>query len=612
MGHRRLLASLLAAAGFVATALVYRDAREVTIDFERGYEGAFVDGFHPRERAEGKFFRWTDDASFLVLEHLGEGTLAVEVRLRTIRPEGAPLPELAFTANGVTAYRARAFPGVASYRFELPSTASRLRLGIESETFEASGGRRLGVQVLAVTVRAEGASWLGPALFLAAAAVLWFFTLSVAGLSQLLAAAGALGLDGLFVYFLGRGPVPFSSYPRQVVLLGAVAFVAAAGLRVAFGRLDWLHPRDRARVVAALVLLLVLKLGLVTYPLFLSSDADFQANRMSELLQGNWHPTSVTQHEPPFRIPYPVSLFVVAAPLAKLGLDRVSALEAVTAFFDVVVSGLLVILAWRFYDDLRAGLLAAFLYQLVPMNGLGFSAGNFTNVFAVAMLALGFSLLVLGNQSGDRRAVLGAGLAALVALTAHFGLLLEGVGLWPLWVGGLWLLPEPVKDVRRLTALVVAATGLLAAIYYLGYWDLIVSQSDRALTGGGNGAGPGAGDKLAAVVDLVGSQIGWVFLVTAILGSAAFLRRPLDGPFQVCASAWLGVTAVFFVAELVSPVEIRYWLQALPLLALGSGLYLSRALGRGGMGRLAAIAAILYIAAIGLGELQEIALVRYH
>jgi hypothetical protein len=109
------------------------------LDFERGYEGAFVDGFHPRERAEDKYFRWTDDASYIELRHLPtKGTIQVEARLRTIRPEGQALPSLSFTANGVTVHRAVALPGIVSYHFPIPSSASHLRLGIESETSEAA------------------------------------------------------------------------------------------------------------------------------------------------------------------------------------------------------------------------------------------------------------------------------------------------------------------------------------------------------------------------------------------------------------------------------------------------------------------------------------------
>ena len=60
-----------------------------------------------------------------------------------------------------------------------------------------------------------------------------------------------------------------------------------------------------------------------------------------------------------------MSLYVVTAPLAKLGLDRVSALEITTVFFDVLISALLAFLAWRFLDDRRAGLLAAAIYAFV-------------------------------------------------------------------------------------------------------------------------------------------------------------------------------------------------------------------------------------------------------
>ena len=67
------------------------------------------------------------------------------------------------------------------------------------------------------------------------------------------------------------------------------------------------------------------------YPLTITSDAHFQANRMLHFLEGDWHPESVTQHDPPFRIPYPVSLYAVSAPLAGLGLERASALIATTS-----------------------------------------------------------------------------------------------------------------------------------------------------------------------------------------------------------------------------------------------------------------------------------------
>jgi hypothetical protein len=612
MASREAIASVLLAGGvaFLASALVYRGGRDARVDFERGYEGGFVEGFHPRERAEGKYFRWTDDSAFVDFHHLPKhGTLEIDVVLKTIRPSGAPLPSLAFTANGVTLHRARAFPGVSTYRFEVPSTSSRLRLGIESETFEA-GGRTLGVQVLSVTVKLGGRppSWLGPALWMSLASIL----VAAAGVACRLplgvggGAAVVLGLS--FVHLSTLEAALFSSYPRDVSILAAVVLGAATLVRLVLDRLFWLERGERAVAAGILALVLLVKLGALTYPLTLSSDAEFQANRMRQFLGGNLHPTSETQHEPPFRFPYPVALYAVAAPVAALGVDLVPSLEVVTAFFDVVVSGLLLFLARRYLDDFRAGALAAALYPLVPMNLLSFSAGNFTNLYALSMLAAAFTALLASYAGTSRSAIAAAGLATFLALTAHFGMLIEGIVLWPFWLLLLRLTPPPVSGDRRAwrpLAVSVAAAFLAAGLYYLGYLELFTSQFRRAAEAN---AGVGAGGAFL----LAAEQLGWVFLTTALLGSLPFVRRPLSGAFPAAVTGWLLVTALFLGADLLTPVEIRYWLQALPLLALLSGAYLSRAWDRGVLGKTASAAAFLYMAALGLQALYETMVFRYH
>ncbi len=593
-----MVAAAVGAFAFATTAFVYQRGGAVLIDFERGYEGAFVDGFHPRERAEGKYFRWTDDASYVELRHLPpKGTLGVGARLRTIRPEGAPLPSLAFTANGVTVHRAAALPGVVTYHFQFPSTSSRLRLGIESDTFEAAGGRELGVQVLSLRLKLpeEIPSFEEPALWMSLSAILLLAAGLASGLSFPIAVFAALGLSVPFVYLLGLQTVRFSTYPRDVALLASSTLAAAALLRGILNRLGWLHATERALATALLALLLLIKMGTLAYPLALSSDADFQANRMRQFLHGNWHPTSVTQHHPPFRIPYPIALFAATAPLAKAGVDLVSALEITTGLFDVTVSGLLMFLGWRCLDDFRAGVLAAVLYQLVPMNALAFSAGNFTNLFAVAMLACAFTFLITG-------AVVGTGGATLLALTAHFGMLLQGVVLWPFWLIVLWMAPKPVKDRRALVTAAVLAAFLIAAVYYLGYLELFTSQYGRAL----EGESPGG------IAALVGEQVGFVFLATAALGSVSFVRHPLGGGLSSLAVSWLATTLFFLVLDVWRGLEIRYWLQALPLLALFSGAYLSRAFSRSAIGKAAALAALAYIGFVGVRTLFECMVYRYH
>ena len=607
-------AALAGLLGFVATTAVYLKHRDIVVDFERGYEGAFVESFHPRERAEGKFFRWTTGESYLAFRNVpATGTVSVEARLKTIRPGGVALPELAFTVNGVTVHRARALPGSVTYHFDFPSADSRLTLGIESETFEAGGGRDLGVQVLSVTVSLPDghASWVGPALWMAIAAALLALAFAATRVHPWVALGGVLVTVLGFVYLLAQQAVRFTHYARDVALLALVLLALISLACYLLDRTDWLHRKERGELVALLAMLLLMKLAVVTYPLVLSSDADFQANRMSELLAGNWHPTSVTQHEPPFRIPYPVSLYVVTAPLAKLGLDRVSALEITTVFFDVLISAFL---AWRFLDDRRAGLLAAAIYAFVPMNLLSLSAGNFTNLFAVSMLALVFAFLVVASADGERRAAALLAVTILAALTAHFGLLTRGrAALPPLARCALALARTGEKDERRFVSLAVLAAFVVAGVYYLGYWDLFTSQWERALDRDSAAAAfSGPKNKLSFNLELMGEQLGWVFLLTALLGAVGLGRGFGASLFHTLAAIWFAVTLLFFGIDLFSALEIRYLLQALPILALFSGVYLSKALDRGPLSRIAASAATIYLVGRGVLVLHEVALFRYH
>lgn len=591
-----VLALATGALVFASTAALYqRHGDVVVVDIENGYDGGMISEFHNRERLGDQFFRWTKNVSYVDFRNFPKrGTLAVEARLRVRRPHGEPLPNLAFTANGTTVHNTPGLPGTVSYHFEFPAVGSHLRLGIRSDTFDPSGERPLGVQVLGVNVRLPQAplSWVVPASIMGGAALLLFAAAFIATGARLPSAGVALVFSGGFIYLLAQHAVRFSLYPWQVAALSALGLVVAVFARR-------LQKDPRRSVTSAIAVVFILEMAVAFYPLTLSSDAHFQANRMLHFLEGDWHPESVTQHDPPFAIPYPVSLYAVSAPLVGLGLERATALVATTSAFDVLVSILLILLAWRFLDDVRGGVIAALLYQLVPMNPLSFSAGNFTNLFAVAMLTAAFAFLWT-------RPIVCAVFTTL-ALTAHFGMLLEGVILWPAWVGLAWLGPRPVKDERKRWTMALAVSFAIVGVYYLGYTGLITEQWGRVIAEGSSGGGGGTGGWRAT-----GSQLGWVFLAVSALGSLSLIQSRRATTFRSAALVWLGVSFLFFGVDLVSALEIRYALQALPLLALLGGLYLSNALDRGRVGKAAAWAAILYIGVMGIRTLHDVALVRYH
>jgi len=587
-----------------------------TVDFEHAYESAFVDGFHPRERAGDTYFRWTRALSTISVENLpSRGEIEVEARLKVIRPAGSPLPTLSFSANGATVHRAIGAPGAVIYHFRFPSTGRTLRLGIESDTFEASGGRSLGVQALSVRIVPpdNDAVWLRPALWLALAVLLVFASLTIAGLGARAACFSSSALGVASCLLVAERGLVFSGYPLQVALVSGAALALVLVGRVALDRIG-LEPRDRRAVLVVVALSFLVKLGAMSYPLWLSSDALFQANRSSEYAGGNWYPTSVTQHDDPFRIPYPVSLFVLAEPVARLGVDRVAALEWVVVLFEVLAGGALVWVGLRWFDDRRAGILSAVLFHVIPIGILSLSAGNFTNIFAVSSLTLGFACVLWTDRGGGKPAVVGASVLSLLSVTAHFGSLIEGAILWPAWAVALWWLVPPCRlgSDRGALAKGIAVSLVVSGLYYAGYASLVAEQWQRAL-GGGGGEGASIGEKLALNTSLLGEQIGWVVLAAAA-GSAVTLLRVgwFASALHGTVTVWIAATGMFFLLDMLSSLQIRYWYQALPLFALLAGSYVSRAFDRGWLGKIAAVLAMAYISWSGASALIESLFYRYH
>ena len=58
---------------------------------------------------------------------------------------------------------------------------------------------------------------------------------------------------------------------------------------------------------------------LATSPVMVVSDVVFHANKLARVAGGDFFPTSVTQHAPPFRFPYGVSFYALLAPARARG-----------------------------------------------------------------------------------------------------------------------------------------------------------------------------------------------------------------------------------------------------------------------------------------------------
>jgi len=281
----------------------------------------------------------------------------------------------------------------------------------------------------------------------------------------------------------------------------------------------------------------------------------------------------------------------------------------------------LAFLGARFLQDPWGGILAAAIYQLVPLSFLAFSSGNFTNIFGAAATVFFLALLLVASRArspGHTKLVLaGVVLTSLVALTAHFGSFLYGALLWPAWLAAIfWIAPRTWEEGQEKRILLAVAASLVAAcVYYLGYADLFTTQWTRALSRDYAMGGAATGGPLAKLLfnwAFFREQVGTVFVLVAFLGAIPVVRKAGHTAFHAAATAWLGVTGIFFLLDLTTALEVRYVLQVLPLLALFVGSFLSGAFRRGGVGRAAAIAVGGYLVVMGMRSYAYCLLERYH
>jgi hypothetical protein len=212
---------------------------------------------------------------------------------------------------------------------------------------------------------------------------------------------------------------------------------------------------------------------------------------------------------------------------------------------------------------------------------------------------------------------LGALVFSVLALTSHFGTFVFDVVLWPALLAAIFWVATPHCTPRQRTLLwVIVSSGLaLAVVYYAGYWELFTSQWGRMMSrdyATGEALVTGPLSKLRFNWVFFREQLGIVFILLVFLGSVPILRRPGASLFHAAAAAWTGVTVLFFALDLMTALEVRYVLQATPIFSLFAAAYVSAAFQRGKVGKLAAVAALVYLIAVGLVNIHDCLLFRYH
>ena len=534
-------------------------------------------------------------------------------RVKAGRGPGLPLPTMAVDVDGVTQHTVRIGNAWQDVQVSLPTRPGRARgaritLDV-SPTFVPGPAdpRPLGIVVdeLRVDPPPSGIPIVPvPALFAATVAgALFGLSFALIGFTadRAVLAVLALAIGQAAALTHGSGPyaawierVPWVAFWIGLGLVGLVAIIRLAAThppiaaslphRVAPGAV-LAHPPPRLRNTALFVAafsagVLYLMLLVLLHPDMPIGDGVFQAHRFEWVRAGRWFFTSVAPGG--YEFPYAIGLYLFAMPFAGFAHGTIGYMEVlriVVAAAHVVAGALLYPAVVRRTGDRLAGAFAVAAFQLVPLGLRVQTTGNLTNAFAQSLFVVAMAI-VLGGFVPRRMLASAAGLtvvaaAAMLSHTSTFAILVVVLGL-----AGAACRPAAHEDTKQLALPIVAAAIVAAsasiALYYAHFGETYAALYTRisgemaAPAAASDPGGRSVGDRAALVPYYLAIYYGWPLVVLAVAGLSA-LRRSDETLIRVM-GGWILGCAVFLVAGVLTPVDLRHYLAAFPAVAILAGL----------------------------------------
>lgn len=580
-----------------------------------------------RDRATGLTFAWTDEVLTIRLPGLDRQVpWRLEMRARAARPDPADNPELAIFVDGSHVVTVPTSTDFADIQVAIPARPDRLSLTISARSSSTMvpgphDPRTLGVMVDWIRLTPQGVV-IPPRRALAAAAAvpaLAALALALLGATAVSAAAAATAVGALAASVLARGFAPYADYPQIVGSLSAwtwgitlvVGLIVLAARRRPFS--------SRALFVAGFSgAAALLKLAVLLHPDMPVGDAMFHAHRFQDVLSGKLYFTSIAPGN--YSFPYAPGLYVFARPFAKLvarGAADMALLRAITIAVDTLAALLLYVALARAARSqseparirvLRtAAVCTVVLYHLVPLDYRIITVGNLTNAFAQSLATIALALIA-GRTQPRRGSQFSALLTLLLAAaflshTSTFAIgaaAIAAIAALFLWPGGAALRVRAVAITIALTIAVVIAIALYYAHFvetYSAEWARITMETATAAPDAG---GRGIGARIAAVPRNLHIHLGMPLLVLAAIGVAVL--RGLDGAAALWLSVagWLIACAGFLLLGILTPVDMRHYLAAIPALAIAAGAGAAAWWYAGGRRRLVAILLVAWAIVTGL------------
>ena len=582
IGRASAAALLAALLGGAWVALFYAWHPALTIEFDRDLPRN-VSGVYPPERdeASGLTFAWTGADVALRLPGLDRGkNWTLDLRIRGGRAVPGDNPGVSIMADGLTLATQPTSAQFQDIRVTIPARGQErgLTVGMRvSKTFVPgpSDPRPLGVVLDRLSLSPDGIVLVPRDALYAASGSSAAIGAAIAllGVTAGSAIGGAVLLSAGAAAIVGRGFGPFTNYPDTVIALGLWIAIALAGASLAVRYWPREPLRNTARFAAAFSAgALFLKLLVLLHPNMPVGDAMFHAHRFQGVLDGNLYFTSIAPGG--YSFPYPPGLYVFAAPFAGLvrrGVGDMALLRVITCSIDAAAGLLLYLIVVRARGHRLAAAMAVAIYHLVPLDFMVLTTGNLTNAFAQSAAVGALALMAAGTGT---LAAAGLGIVLAVAYMSHTSTLailfvatLATAVLFR-WRGG----PALKSPAAAIAVATLAAAALATVLYYAHFLDTYRAEFARigheTATAAPDVGGRTIADRLRLVPYSLGVYLGAPVLLLATLGAAVASRTRARDRLTLALAGWTLACALFLVIGVLTPVDMRYYLAAIPAIAV--------------------------------------------
>lgn len=581
-----LLAALLGAAW---VALFYAWHPALSVEFDRDLPKN-LSGVYPPERdeASGLTFAWAGPDTVLRLPGLDrDRSWTLDLRIRGGRPNPGDNPEVTVLADGLVLTTVPTGADFQDVRVVVPTRADRRGLTVgmrSSKTFVPgpSDPRPLGVLIDRLSLTPDGIVLVPRAALYAASlsSAAMGAAIALLGVTAGSAIGGAVLLSAGAAAVIGRGFGPFTEYPDTVrwLAIWIAVGLAASGIVVQQWRRRPL--RNTARFAAAFsASALFLKLLVLLHPNMPVGDAMFHAHRFQGVLDGNLYFTSIAPGG--YSFPYPPGLYVFASifsGLVRRGAADMALLRIITSAIDAIAGLLLYAIVAKAWGNRLAAAITVAIYHLIPLDFGILTTGNLTNAFAQSV-AVGGLAAMASDRVRIERVAMTALLAAILAVAylSHTGTLAI-VFVATLMVAALfwWRGGGRLRSPAAAVALAATAAALIAVVaYYAHFMDTYRTEFGRigheTATAAADAGGRTIGDRLALVPYSLGIYIGAPVLLFAFLGAVALTLKRASDRLSLTLAGWMLACAAFLIVGVLTPVDMRYYLAAVPVLAVTAG-----------------------------------------